>query len=595
VAVMRSWIFVVALFACGDDGGGDGGPLTDGNVTVAPVTFPYADGQATGVGFTPDDKLLAIVDGQLVSVADDGGAFTVINADPVHVAMAIAPDGTIYTSTGSEVRTYAPNATTPTIVDIDDGSVRFSFSPTGSVIASVITGDQNRTMRAYRSTDHGATWPRLALHDGSTSAVFAADVVYAPNGDILLSMSDSFHRSVDDGQSWMNFTPGARQSFACCLVGLANGDILHYGAGIGGLQRSTNGGMTWTELTLFNESPLWRQIIERADGTLLGIGNLGSGGGGVAIRAPGALFESTDGGATWTERITVNTHAVAAKGDRIALGLGSADQPKNYGGVFETFDDGTTWIPSGTTPIPPEDAQQITFDPDGQLMVIAHRALYRRTDAGWRALAYDALGLGGLAVIGDGTLVMVRNGFYFSTDNGRSWQSRDLQVTPFAGAGLSSIIETYTNDNLLLSYTDGNPNPAGILVRSNVTTDVEVPMPGAVLHMAQERGGTIYAQTFDVPSQRQHQSFDGGLSFMEMPTINPAEDYNSAGRYVARVQTQNDGIQVVLVSVTDEQLVLTLTGLPHAPYLINRVRFGPDDTLYILSGSGLFESTAPVR
>lgn len=591
---MRSWILVVALLSCGDGGGG---PLTDGNVAVTAVALPYADGQTTGVAYTPDDRLLAIVDGQLVSVAPAGGPFTVLNADPVHVGLAVAPDGYVYTSTGSEIRTYAPGATTPTTVDVEDGSVRFSFSPSNAVIASIISSQTTNTT-ALRSTDHGATWPGLTLHTGGPGIPYSGDIVYAPNGDILVSTWESFHRSVDDGQTWTNTTPGPRASFGCCLVGLANGDILHFAAGAGGLQRSTDSGATWTELTPFNAAPLLRQVVERPDGSLLGLGNLSSGGGNVAIRAPGALQSSTDGGATWTEHILVNAHAFATKGDRIALGLGYPvdETPWPYGGVFESFDDAASWIPSGNSVIKDEFVKEFTWDTAGRLMLIAHGALYRQTAEGWRALHYDHLGLGGLAVMGDGTLVLMLRGLYASTDDGRSWTGRDITVEIPAGMDLRSILENGTNDNLLLAYTDGSTTPAGILLRSDLTTDVQVPMPGAVLQMAQERGGTIYAQTWDVPTARHLQSFDGAVSFQEMPARVAPLDYNSAGRYISSVNFDADAaVHFVLIDPDDEQQQLFLSGLPHADYLVNKVRFSPDDRLYLLSGSGLFASTGPVR
>lgn len=590
---MRIWKFAALLLACGSDSGG--GPLSDGSVTVKGVELPYADGQTTGVAYTLDDKLLAVVDGQLVAVAADGGPFTVINADPVHVGLAVAPDGYLYASTGSEIRTYAPGATTPTTVDVEDGAVHFSFSPTNAVIASIISAANPSTI-ALRSTDHGATWTGLTLHNGGPGFAYNGDVVYAPNGDILVSTWESFHRSVDDGQTWTSHTPGPRASFGCCLVGLANGDILHFAAGAGGLQRSADGGMTWSQLTPFNEPPLWRQVLERPDGSLLGLGNLDAGGGGIPIRGVGALHSSNDGGATWSERILVNAHAFAAKGDRIALGLGypAGETPWPYGGVFESFDDGSSWVPSGNTPIDNEFVEEFTWDTEDRLMVVAHHAVYRRTAEGWRAMHYDQTGLGGLAVMGDGTIVLLSRGFYTSSDDGRSWSRRDLAVEIPVGLRLRSVLETYTNDNLLLAYDDFNPAPAGILIRSNLTTDVQVPMPGAVVQMAQERGGTIYALTWDLPDIKHHQSFDGAMSFQEMPPRVAALDYNGAGRYLASVNI-DAAMRYVLINPADEQQRLFISGLPHEEYLVTRARFSPDDHLYLLSGSGLFESTEPVR
>lgn len=603
---MRRLLLAVALFACGDDGGGDGGPLTDGNVTVAPVELPYAIGQTTAVDYTPDGKLVAISDGQLVEVPAAGGAFTVINADPVHVWMSVGPDGTIYTVTATELRTYAAGATTPTIVPIDPAGplatnrrvegARFSFSPTGTALVALT--NNNPAMYAYRSDDRGATWvPQPVFTAGGNVLQNGGDITYAANGDLIMSTFQSFSRSVDGGTTWTTITPGPRAGYGGRLVPLANGDVLHYPPGGGGLLISRDAGQSWTELTPFNTAPLWTEVIERADGSLLGIANRRGAGNGFPIRAPMSLYESTDGGVTWSERITANSHDVAATGDRIALGLGwpVEDLGGPYGGVYETFDRGTEWIPSGFERISGERIGDFTFDTDGQLVLMANQGLYRRTAAGWRALAYDHLGLGKIAVLGDGTILIVRPGTFFqSADDGQTWTQRDVAVNLGDRLGPASVVELRTNDELLVSWLNMGIPPAGILVRSNRTSDVEVPMPATVTHLVQMRGGTVYA-TVDDAVTRQFQSFDGAMSFLETAEVNRVHDYNGADRGLVWTNGADGLMHYGLVNVAGEVQNLTLAGLPHAEYLVRKERFAPDDTLYLGSGSGLFQSTAPVR
>ncbi len=575
-------------------------------MTVAPVELPYAIGQTTAVDYTPAGTLVAISDGKLVEVPAAGGPFTVINADPVHIWMAVGPDGTIYTVTATELRTYAPGATTPTIVPIDPAGplatnrrvegARFSFSSTGAALVALT--NNNPAMYAYRSDDHGATWgPQPLFNGGGNVLANGGDVTYAANGDLIMSTFQSFSRSVDGGTTWTTVTPGPRAGYGGRLVPLASGDILHYPPGGGGLLVSRDGGQSWTELTPFNLAPLWTDVIERSDGSLLGIANRRGAGGGFPIRAPMSLFESTDRGVTWTERITANTHDVAATGDRVALGLGWPDEDLGgpYGGVYETFDRGAEWIPSGFERISGERVGDFTFDTEGRLVLMANQGLYRRTDAGWRALAYDHLGLGKIAVLGDGTIMIVRSGtFFLSADDGRTWTQRDVAANLGTRLGPASVIELRTNDELLVSWLDMGIPPGGILVRSSRTADVEVPMPATVAYLTQTRGGTVYATVND-NMVRTFQSLDGAVSFLETTGIPQVRDYNGADRGLVWTNGADGFMHYGLLNLAGEVQTLTLTGLPHREYLVRRERFAPDDTLYLASGSGLFQSTAPVR
>lgn len=599
-------MLVVALVACGDDGGGDG-PLTDGNVTVAPVELPYASGQTTAVDFKADGALIAISDGQLVEVPADGGAFVVINPDPEHVWMAVSPDGFTYTATATELRTYAPGATTPVVAPIDPAgplatnqrveAVRFAFSPTGAPL--VVMTNNFPDAFAYRSDDHGVTWTPVPLNSGRGNVIpYGGDVTYAGNGDLIVSTYESFDRSTDGGQTWTRVGPAPRASYGGRLLARANGELFHYPPGGGGLQKSMDGGATWTELTPFNMAPLWTEVIERSDGTLLGIANrFSGGGGGIPIRAPMALYESTDGGTTWTERITANAHDIAAAGDRVALGLGwpTEDISSIYGGVFQTFDRGASWIPSGFARISSETFASFTWDTEGRLLVIANNMLLRRTDAGWRALAYDRLGLGRVAVAEDGTIfILRRDTTYFSIDDGASWTHREPIVDRGFRDRPVAVAELYTNDELLVSYLDEGDPPNGILIRIDRRGETAVPQPGTILSLLQMRGGTLYAEVDDVPTSRTAQSFDGGVSFSDTQKL-IARDFNGADRYLTKENNTAAQAEYVLVGIDGAKQVLALTGLPHAPYLVDRERFAPDDTLVLMSGSGLFESTAPVR
>jgi photosystem II stability/assembly factor-like uncharacterized protein len=174
-------------------------------------------------------------------------------------------------------------------------------------------------------------------------------------------------RTNDGGVTWYNVTPPSLTETGYQVV-LSLTDNLHAWALLpdlanypnsGTLYRTADGGLSWTSFPVpFSGADL--RFLDAENGWALA--DLGVGAGSNAV----AVFQTTDGGATWAQKFT-NDPNLAGAGDSLPLGgLKAGIAPVNmqtafvYGVtyapgapyLFRTDDGGATWSPV-SLPLPP--------------------------------------------------------------------------------------------------------------------------------------------------------------------------------------------------------------------------------------------------
>ena len=213
----------------------------------------------------------------------------------------------------------------------------------------------------------------------------------------------------------------------------------------GFLYRTSDGGMTWSNInTPFSGSDI--QFIDANNGWALA--DLGVGAGSNAV----AIFQTTDGGATWTQKFTNDPNNPNASESLPLGGLKSGIAAVNtqtawvYGVVyssgtvylFRTDDGGTNWI-SVDLPFPPgAENYELSIDQDQMKFIspndgfIAMRftgdayqlAVYETHDAGntW-TLTQTLIPGGGSADFVSAEEAVIYNGdqFYVTRDAARTW------------------------------------------------------------------------------------------------------------------------------------------------------------------------------
>ncbi|HVF54321.1 MAG TPA: hypothetical protein VNC78_12070 [Actinomycetota bacterium] len=151
----------------------------------------------------------------------------------------------------------------PVSVIADDGSIIVG-AHLGTTLAYLrtipeadfITGYRNQTL-VWRSTDHGKTWkkieilPGLAAHSATSTGFSDPDFAKDSAGNLYGTEIDLANVSVfashDNGQTWPDANPIADTGDRPWLA--ARGEDEVYLRITGNLQKSLDGGLTWTRLT----------------------------------------------------------------------------------------------------------------------------------------------------------------------------------------------------------------------------------------------------------------------------------------------------------------------------------------------------------
>ncbi len=316
----------------------------------------------------------------------------------------------------------------------------------------------------FRGTDGGASWDYGSFDGGSRfnrgffelmpgRGVIGATNPYAPTRE------PEDYVSLDDGRTWVQTGPDGRAN-----------------------------AYARESATLF--AGLWKGT--RCTGPLV-IGAGGITGDGECISFSGGVERSTDGGATWTQTSLADqgVEGIVARGTTVFAG--------GYTGLFVSSDAGASWR---SEPLPNQVVSTLAADEGGALYAATFpRRLHRSSDGGasWQPVdvpAYDAdLADGGpssfrfwtptftdASVFSDGTLYVVDDNLLRSSDGGQTWETRVL------GFILNDLIEG-EGGALLASGSEG---PRRSLDRGDSWQRIGQPGIDA-RQIVRAPGGTLYA------------------------------------------------------------------------------------------------------
>jgi hypothetical protein len=255
------------------------------------------------------------------------------------------------------------------------GAIAVDPNNSSVILAGVAFGDQGSPSGIYRSADAGSTWNLVQGGDAGTAVVFdpvvSAKTAYAalgfPGGDT----NNGIYKSVDEGATWtkltgavlpastsmgritLAFAPSTTGNTAVIYAAIA--DASTGSSTLLGLFKTMDGGSTWTKLTnapnfCNSLTPGTGQCFyDMAIGVHPTIPNVVVVGGAAFTDNFTSLFETTDGGTTWTgtgandfsgvqgsTHPHVDTHAIVFT----PLIVGNSNRPILYvgndGGIWST-------------------------------------------------------------------------------------------------------------------------------------------------------------------------------------------------------------------------------------------------------------------
>lgn len=302
----------------------------------------------------------------------------------------------------------------------------------------------------FKSVDGGATWKAGAEAGGYNtlkSVPLHALAIDPVNPKRLIG--SSIFRSTDGGLKWADFRAeeymcGLRDVYSVAFDPRSPKTV--YGAGVGELCKSTNGGASFTKVDVGIESPTGGivVVVSPLDGAVY-----------VGFRRNG-LEKSTDGGKTWSEASgLVENPAVLAialhpKDPKIVYVVATVE--RDAASVFKSTDGGANFQDVGAEVLPYSELEAIAIDPKNPetLYVGAHFAgAYKTTDGGgtWkeinRGFPDSPRVIQGLAVV-SGTPRRIYASDYYgvhrTTNDGKSWEhlalgDRRVDIETLAAAG----------------------------------------------------------------------------------------------------------------------------------------------------------------
>jgi len=319
----------------------------------------------------------------------------------------------------------------------------------------------------WKTTDTGATWAPVSdgqLKSGSVGALAVSEsdpnVIYAGMGEACVrgnaANGDGVYKSIDSGKTWKHMGLADTYHIGRIVIHPRNPDIV-FVAALGhlfgpneerGVYRSKDGGKTWqkllyrdadtgaVDLAMDPSNPnliyatLWQ--IRRKPWTFES-GGKGSG-----------LFQSTDGGDTWTE-ITRNEGLPKGVIGRIGVTISPADPERVWaiveaaeGGVYRSDDGGKKWQKTNSDNTLRQRAwyySHIFADPkSAETVYVLNTSMWKSVDGGRkfsmiRAPHGDRHGLWIAPNDPDRMIESDDGGATISTNGGKTWSTEDNQPT----------------------------------------------------------------------------------------------------------------------------------------------------------------------
>src|SRR6267143_1502495 len=261
--------------------------------------------------------------------------------------------------------------------------------------------------------------------------------------------SGGVYKTTDAGNTWANM--GLRDSHHIGRIAIhpANPNVVHVAA-LGhlwgpnkerGVYKTTDGGKTWTQSLFINEDTgvVDLAMDPQSPDTLYAAAYqrrrtaYGFNGGGPS----GAIYKTTDGGATWQKLTKGLPYAESGDVGRIGISIYRRNPNIVYavvqhskGGVFRSEDKGESWKKMSDTDPRPSYYSQIVIDPNNDLRIwVMGAPMYYSEDGGktfvtnrvthihgdYHAMWINSANSGHMIAGSDG-------GIHWSYDGGRTWE-----------------------------------------------------------------------------------------------------------------------------------------------------------------------------
>ncbi len=282
----------------------------------------------------------------------------------------------------------------------------------------------------------------LAFELNSAVRVRAAD---APAG--ASPTDNAVADALISGLRWRNIGPfhGGRISAVTGAVGEGQSGVFYVGAPIGGLWKTTSGGVTWVQIfdQFKNVNSIGAVQVAPSDPNIVYAGT------GDSVGGPSGdgMYKSVDAGKTWTnigleETTKINKIVIDPKDPNLVVASTQGDAKHTGQGIYRTTDGGKTW----TNVLKPENANgtrdvEFAFDKPNVMFATSQGSG------------------GGFGGGGGGAAPQGPNGtaLFKSTDAGKTWKKIDT-LPPYSGR-ISVAVAMHTDGKRV--YVIGNPPPGG--------------------------------------------------------------------------------------------------------------------------------------
>jgi len=272
----------------------------------------------------------------------------------------------------------------------------------------------------FRSTNDGMTWtvvgPGMKNACVGSLAVCGSNMFAATGGGVFLT--------TDKGATWTNVNSGLQYGVSAFAF---SGSNIFAGTD-GGVFRSSNNGASWDSV---NTGLAFRSVHALAVASSAGGAGgtdlfAGTGEGDPTDMIWGGIYRSTDNGMTWTEISPTPTHtyvhSIALIGSNLFIGtVHGVFLSTNNGLSWTTADSGFSWQPFPIVDLLVASGTNLFADMSSELYFSSDNGTsWARTDSGlpsrvgWLAASDDRCGSDLFASTGR---------VYCSTDNGRTWNA----------------------------------------------------------------------------------------------------------------------------------------------------------------------------